>query len=926
MNFVLTFVAFTLVCHSTALRTSPAAEANETGTKCQSCSLVNLDKTFSLTWTVFPPYPVPGYSLSFFCSPRTLDWDEDPEVDTVLEKGCGLDDKDADELGGDNEKCNQQAAATKKRAAYLGIKPTYLRQLVVCGRCTVCTVFEKVRNLWKKIKAAVQKVVDKLRSVKTALFGYSYAPAFVRSEMQQRFDGFFPEDDGSARSSSLLQEDEHEITEEKVEKALHDHLAGKPDKFVQNHLSLLQRNLEEVEQHEEELMRDAMRRLRDQTQKSQQMFEQKLPEIINNKHCQEALGTSATGSSLTSTLTVSFPNVASAILNAVLLNFAGALYALIPGVYISATPHGFESVGSVDRCLEALQKNQLPLLDSCAQEQPLMACTTRTYQRIMENALSEQWWPLMHNSEGTFGSIDLGYKYDELMNSLRCSSKGSCVEKGLDHLGKDNLKEILENNSAKEADRLNEMQCSFAANRVDSEDQQTATSGYTLPVFTDKIWAVALKAHGATFGDVQDINKPCPDILPWVVAFCATEFSCMDTSSSDLQVAQARAAETVAPLQESLGSKSLSEAQKEAFAEKWQTLVHSKFDGLDDEEDAFQWSLLWHMANATSSAGLMSSWPEILEALSGKRTIDWSSTRLHWEKVLFTALLRLQIREVHSHDPTDVQDERSLSQVFLNLQSIYETKICSPGALGGLKDEHLRRLGVGKEDLVQLALHQIDKEEVIKGLWRNWMVLHVQVPSSKKHFLKALRESKCRCMCYEACGKFNLHPSAAANCQEIAHPANITAHQEKWTRIKEIRVKRAVIDRIGLPAHQVLTNAVYLKILRKKTISGCSSQLEVRSRYSQPLRGFISACSVPEYFEQSEDLGLTITLWTDPRHEKLYGYDDFLRLHRPYRTWQDAAFGDEDDEDDYLNDDHDSDEVTDLDIENLDLDFDTEEQ
>ena len=57
--------------------------------------------------------------------------------------------------------------------------------------------------------------------------------------------------------------------------------------------------------------------------------------------------------------------MASAILNAVLLNFAGALYALIPGVYISATPHGFESVGSVDRCLEALQKNQLPLLDSC---------------------------------------------------------------------------------------------------------------------------------------------------------------------------------------------------------------------------------------------------------------------------------------------------------------------------------------------------------------------------------------------------------------------------------------------------------------------------------------------------------------------------------------------------------------------------------
>lgn len=68
----------------------------------------------------------------------------------------------------------------------------------------------------------------------------------------------------------------------------------------------------------------------------------------------------------------------------------------------------------------------------------------------MEKALSERWWPLMHNAEGTFGSIDLGYKYDELMNSLRCSSQSSCLEKGLDHIGKDNLKEILENQSVNE--------------------------------------------------------------------------------------------------------------------------------------------------------------------------------------------------------------------------------------------------------------------------------------------------------------------------------------------------------------------------------------------------------------------------------------------------------------------------------------------
>lgn len=66
------------------------------------------------------------------------------------------------------------------------------------------------------------------------------------------------------------------------------------------------------------------------------------------------------------TLTVSFPNIAAAIINAVLLNFAAALSALLPSVSISASPKGFQRLGSVDRCLDALRKDQLPLLESCA--------------------------------------------------------------------------------------------------------------------------------------------------------------------------------------------------------------------------------------------------------------------------------------------------------------------------------------------------------------------------------------------------------------------------------------------------------------------------------------------------------------------------------------------------------------------------------
>ncbi len=77
--------------------------------------------------------------------------------------------------------------------------------------------------------------------------------------MQERFDGFFPEEPhtepAAAHAESLLQEDDHddhEITEKKVEKALQDHFRDKPKSFVQHHLSLLQRQLEEIGQHDEE--------------------------------------------------------------------------------------------------------------------------------------------------------------------------------------------------------------------------------------------------------------------------------------------------------------------------------------------------------------------------------------------------------------------------------------------------------------------------------------------------------------------------------------------------------------------------------------------------------------------------------------------------------------------------------------------------
>ena len=216
-----------------ALRTTTLEiESIEARAGCKSCGLVHLDKTLSLSWSMFPPSPIPGYSISFYCSPKaSVSWDESPVVDAVLEEGCGFDSDDQD-LSSNDENCKQQAARTNKRASYLGVPTAFVRQMVVCGRCTVCTAFQKVKSLWKKIKAAVKKVVDRLASVKRSLFGYSYAPSSVRNEMQERFDGFFPEESHTERlhqapahaNESLLQkddhddQDDHEITEKKLRK------------------------------------------------------------------------------------------------------------------------------------------------------------------------------------------------------------------------------------------------------------------------------------------------------------------------------------------------------------------------------------------------------------------------------------------------------------------------------------------------------------------------------------------------------------------------------------------------------------------------------------------------------------------------------------------------------------------------------------
>ena len=76
-------------------------------------------------------------------------------------------------------------------------------------------------------------------------------------------------------------------------------------------------------------------------------------------------------------------------------------------------------------------------------------------------------------------------------------------------------------------------------------------------------------------------------------------------------------------------------------------------------------------------------------------------------------------------------------------------------------------------------------------------------------------KTKCTSPNCQACGK--LQASAVASCQGLA-PGNVSASVEsgarRVVRTRKLRVEKVVMDRIGKPAHENFTSAVYLQVER----------------------------------------------------------------------------------------------------------------
>lgn len=891
---------------------------------CSTCpDLVAFHKHGGISWEIFPPMPIPGLDLAIMCIPNShkkWGFHASDEVEHLLDdEDCGLE-SGADGLTKKEKRnCKGLYAKQNKRASFLGIPVVFLQQLAVCGRCTICEAFAKVKDLWKKLKYAARKVVSGLKKAKEFLFGFSYASQEVRDGMKERFATYFPvkemsEDHGTSMLETAQSNSDGDEGQEQIfHDALMKHLQGKTPEMVQQHLSMLEQTLDQADLEEDDQLDAAKKALHGHAAQARQNLEEQLPTLLSNEDCQKLVKTSLASQVLTITLYVELPHALNAALHLVMGNIAGALHSLLPKIYLQATPHGggHASAMAMDKCLQALQAQRKPLIDSCTHEHPLLSCTARTYQRLMEGALSQRWWPLRHDEKGTtVGSINLGYKYDSLMHSLQCAAKDSCLEKSLANLEQKELTvSEMEKSDQNELARLEQLQCAFAGSRIDKEDGEKGQ----LPVFTDKIWAAGLKAHAWSLENDHRYSASCPSMVPFVVAFCAEDLKCMDADKAgegmlpkplQFEMVTARARKAVQELSDLSISSVHQKEDLEKIATFWDKMAKSRVWELTPDEDIYQWNLLWRAANASSEAGVLSTWPTIVDALMGrnKTYVDWTQTTKYWQKVLEAAFVKMRVRTLERKEFGEkVPDGVEVDKIMTNLNSIFDTKFCSPGALGGMHSEDLQRMGVSEEAMLFVSTFAHERSAVVRQ-WKKWMVFNIKLgPMTKSpvvNFKQALQKAKCGCMCYDSCGK--KEASAFVHCSAglLETPKELLG---KATQVASLFAKEVLVDWVFAVGRK-FENAL-LRISEVPRHGACGYRFSMNAeevkdgekdepkRKRVTLSGFVSECEVPDFFELSPGEDLRVTVWSEKELTKSH-LDWALQLNGKWEDYEDFSDSD----------------------------------
>eukprot|EP00930_Biecheleria_cincta_P038932 TRINITY_DN26776_c0_g1_i1.p1 TRINITY_DN26776_c0_g1~~TRINITY_DN26776_c0_g1_i1.p1 ORF type:complete len:846 (+),score=149.04 TRINITY_DN26776_c0_g1_i1:64-2601(+) len=467
---------------------------------CGKCDhTVHLDSTVGFEWVLFPPSPFPNPILTFMCTPEAeIQWDLDLELPL-----CPPEAIEGDVM---KEKC--ETIQDRKRG---GVAAYFSRKLKWMGSVptTFCKIGEMIKAQWQRFVKIARAMMKKLRKLWHRAAGYSH---YTPEQMVQQ-DMTIQRMIGNGLSHSLLQADglrwnssDAEI-EDSLRQSLERHSSDPAEQF--KHLSMMQVSMDQFEGSG-----DLHRLLLElQVNQTESLWKQKMEQLqpaLETRQCQQAFASMQNHRTFDFSINIEFPDLAEAAISAITGSPGGVLKALLPEVLLMAIPKlNLESQkNKVDECLRLVESDFHD--ETCFDERPFLACTTRTLQKVLTGAMQGKWWPI---------GDKLDAQFSKSMRSIKSATDGTCLagrgeDNSRDKPDQAYLEEKLENPHGPSDSLFNNRHCPMVKRLVGmalrDENDMPSNSSYA-------IWVASILNAGGE----------CPDFTPFVASFCADQLKCV---------------------------------------------------------------------------------------------------------------------------------------------------------------------------------------------------------------------------------------------------------------------------------------------------------------------------------------------------------------------------------------------------------------
>eukprot|EP00933_Yihiella_yeosuensis_P045532 TRINITY_DN4092_c0_g4_i1.p1 TRINITY_DN4092_c0_g4~~TRINITY_DN4092_c0_g4_i1.p1 ORF type:complete len:938 (+),score=167.66 TRINITY_DN4092_c0_g4_i1:383-2815(+) len=781
----------------------------------------------------------------------------------------------SDEMTEDEKKvCKASEKPKPKKKGAFTIPDAYFKQMAVCGRCGMCSAFAGVKDVWKSLKRSIKMTLKKVRNTLFGAFGYHHAGADTIQKINLRLDNLIMLGVRSQKTSqSFLEAPQVNSTadrklpwdstpkerEDFFEEALLETMSHMTQEEKMKHLDAIEKSWSEISDENDFLSKQEQlffskgrQKQVERLMQQQAQMNNTLNKIRDSPDCKKALEGAKIKDNLELAINVEFPDVAKAMYQAALGSPFGALDALIPEVLLMAVPKKNQALKDeyMGDCLEQLDAQQKDYLESCTDERPFLACAARTYQRILGKAVREKWFPIDDKIKNP----------GQVLKAVDLASKKSCLEDkptSDDKLDRMDLTNTPESNWQR-WERFEKAQCPMVSGRVDEDDGDDDLD----PKISHKVWVASLMGQAASINESPDTPITCPNVLPFVAAYCASELKCVEEpdvvgAGYDRNVNFSSVRQQIREwlTKEDSNGDGMLDTGEESNA--W-THLNKELDDVDLAEnpnaEVKRWNLMWSVVNKSAPGDGSNDWPGILKTFEAQSTrpVHWASTSKLWNRIFSASDKMLKAKERRynwkRHGIASLET-RGVHEVLEDLNKIYQNNMCGPSGIGVMSQASMMKLGVSAD----AAAKQAQVYSSAKSSQMKWAVLRVQVkaswpymsvPSALGQFQSALSSHGCECMCMRTKGAIygsKLVPTEQVNaCTSLSDMKNTMVGLGGMLETIDSTFKTEGSE------GEVSMGPITVKIVEAGgTTSSCSQRLTWTAS-GQEYSGYISKCSGPK--------------------------------------------------------------------------------